>query len=221
MFILKRQDVEISMMKHPNREQQIPILNYQDQIFRLISVFAANQKDEAKNFWQDLTDNQGKFCILLEEPERFSIWGRIRKEDIGNDSIADKKVIPFTQACILLLQTIYFDVEDLLGSRQAKLFEDDIGKVFQQWHFPQAENPKDVKKLLDNDPLASLKVPSWEEHHLITLLQELYRIGKAYFGNENFAEGIGEILQDMPDGDKTYFKQWLQQSPLGKMWRWN
>lgn len=221
MFILKRQDVEISMMKHPNREQQIPILNYQDQIFRLISVFAANQKDEAKNFWQDLTDNQGKFCILLEEPERFSIWGRIRKEDIGNDSIADKKVIPFTQACILLLQTIYFDVEDLLGSRQAKLFEDDIGKVFQQWHFPQAENPKDVKKLLDNDPLASLKVPSWEEHHLITLLQELYRIGKAYFGNENFAEGIGEILRDMPDGDQTYFKQWLQQSPLGKMWRWN
>jgi len=220
MFILKRQDVEISSMKHPNRDQQIPILNYQDQIFRLISVFGANQKDEAKTFWQDLTDNQGKFCILLEEPERFSIWGRIRKEDIGNDSVTDKKAIPFTQACILLLQTVYFDVEDLLGNRQAKLFEQDIGKVFQQWHFPQANNPKDLTNLLNNDPLKSSKVPSWEEHHLITLLQELYRIGKSYFGNENFAEGISEILQDMPEGDQTYFKQWLQQSPLGKMWRW-
>jgi len=221
MFILKRQDVEISSMKHPTRDQQIPILNYQDQIYRLISVFAANQKDEAKTFWQDLTDNQGKFCILLEEPERYSIWGRIRKEDIGNDGIADKKGIPFTKACILLLQTVYFEVEDLLGARQAKLFEQDIGKVFQQWHFPEGETPKDVQKLLMDDPLNSNKIPAWEEHHLITLLQELYRIGKSYFGNENFAEGVSEILQDLPEADQTYFKQWLQQSPLGKMWRWN
>jgi hypothetical protein len=220
MFILKRQDVDISSMKHPHRDQQIPILNYQDQIFRLISVFAANQKDEARNFWQDITDNQGKFCILLEEPERYSIWGRIRREDIGNDSIADKKVVPFTQACILLLQTVYFDVEDMLGNRQAKLFEQDVSKVFEQWKFPQTQNSGDLNKIFTADPLNTLKVPSWEEHHLITLLQELYRIGKAYFGNENFAEGIRDILGDMPEGDQTYFKQWLQQSPLGKMWRW-
>jgi hypothetical protein len=48
MFILKRQDVEISSIQHPKREQQIPILTYQGQTFRLISVFSANQAEEAK-----------------------------------------------------------------------------------------------------------------------------------------------------------------------------
>jgi len=50
MFILKRQDVEISSIQHPNRDQQIPILHYQGQTFRLISVFKASQEEEAKAF---------------------------------------------------------------------------------------------------------------------------------------------------------------------------
>jgi len=71
MFILKRQDVEISTIGHPKRDQQVPILHYQGQTFRLISVFKASQEEEAKALWRDLTDNKGKACILLEEPERF------------------------------------------------------------------------------------------------------------------------------------------------------
>lgn len=219
MFILKRQDVEITSVKHPKLDQQIPILNYQGQSFRLISVFSANQADEAKAFWRDLTDNRGKFCILLEEPDRHSVWGRVRLEQLGNEGGADAKIVPFTQACILLLQTVFADVEDLLGNRQAKKFEQDISQIFLQWNFPQAKNANEVSHLLTADPLNSLQVPPWEEHHLITLLQELYRIGKQYFGNTNFAEGIEEILGDMPPSDMGQFMEWLNQSPLGKMWR--
>ncbi|MDY7014955.1 MAG: hypothetical protein SVX43_15445, partial [Cyanobacteriota bacterium] len=109
MFILKRQDVEISSIQHPKREQKIPILKYQDQSFRLIGVFAASQAEEARNYWRDLTDNQGKFCILLEEPDRYSIWGRIRLEQLGSDedAVVDAKIVPLTQASLILLQTIY------------------------------------------------------------------------------------------------------------------
>lgn len=219
MFILKRKDVEISSIQHPKREQQIPILTYQGQTFRLISVFGAKQAEEAKAFWRDLTDHRGKVCVLLEEPDRYTVWGKVRLEQLGTEAGPDTKVIPYTQACLLLLQTVYIDVEDLLGSRQAGLFQKEITNVFQQWHFPQADTPAAVKQLLTVDPLTSLQVPPWEEHHLITLLQELYRIGKEYFGNANFAEGVAEILQDMPAAEQTQFIEWLNQSPLGKLWR--
>ncbi|MDY6785918.1 MAG: hypothetical protein SW833_25785 [Cyanobacteriota bacterium] len=222
MFILKRQDVEISSIQHPKREQKIPILKYQDQSFRLIGVFAASQAEEARSYWRDLTDNQGKFCILLEEPDRYSIWGRIRLEQLGSeeDAVADAKMVPLTQACLILLQTIYLDIEDLLGNRQAKQFQKDLVEVFVEWKFPQADSPQGVERLLNGiDPLELTKVPPWEEHHLITLLQELYRLGKDYFGNASFAEEVQEILQDMSAPDRQQFTAWLQQSPLGKRWR--
>lgn len=222
MFILKRQDVEISSIQHPKREQKIPILKYQDQSFRLIGVFAASQAEEARNYWRDLTDNQGKFCILLEEPDRHSIWGRIRLEQLGSDedAVADARVVPLTQACLILLQTVYLDIEDLLGNRQAKQFQKDISQIFVDWKFPQADSPGAVERLLTQiDPLEMGKVPPWEEHHLITLLQELYRLGKDYFGNTSFAEEVEDILQDLPDKERQQFMAWLKQSPLGKRWR--
>ncbi|HBE34093.1 MAG TPA: hypothetical protein DD990_23050, partial [Cyanobacteria bacterium UBA11368] len=117
MFILKRQDVEISSIQHPNRDQQIPILHYQGQTFRLISVFKASQEEEAKAFWRDLTDNRGKACVLLEEPERYSVWGKVRLDQLAGDAGESVKTTPFTQACLLLLQAVYIDIEDLLGSR--------------------------------------------------------------------------------------------------------
>ncbi len=219
MFILKRQDVEISSIQHPKRDQQIPILTYQGQSFRLISVFNAHQAEEAKAFWRDLTDNRGKVCVLLEEPDRYSVWGKVRIDQIGAESGADAKLVPFTQACLLLLQTVYIDVEDLLGGRQAGLFQKDLSDVLQKWHFPQADSPAAVKQLLNIDPLTTLQVPAWEEHHIITLLQELYRLGREYFGNTNFAEGVRDILQDMPAAEQNQFVEWLQSTPLGKLWR--
>ncbi len=219
MFILKRQDVEISSIQHPKREQQIPILTYQGQTFRLISVFGARQAEEAKTFWRDLTDNRGKVCVLLEEPDRYSVWGKVRLEQLGAEGGPDFKVVPYTQACLLLLQTVYIDVEDLLGARQAGLFQKEIANIFRKWHFPQAESPEAVHNLLTIDPLTSLQIPPWEEQHLVTLLQELHRLGKEYFGNTNFAEGISDILQDMPATEQAHFIEWLQSSPLGKLWR--
>ncbi|MDY6803049.1 MAG: hypothetical protein SXA11_04480 [Cyanobacteriota bacterium] len=219
MFILKRQDVEITSIQHPKRDQQIPILNYQGQTFRLINVFNAQQAEEARAFWRDLTDNRGKACVLLEETERYSVWGKVRLEQLASEEGGSDALSPiFTQGCLLLLQAVYFDVEDLLGNRQAKSFQKDIGKVFKQGQFPQADSPDAVKTLLTVDPLTSLQVPPWQENHLNMLLEELYRLGKDYFGNTSFAEGINEILQDMPSSDRSQFLGWLNQSPKGKEW---
>ncbi|NJN56313.1 MAG: hypothetical protein HC879_01860 [Leptolyngbyaceae cyanobacterium SL_5_9] len=222
MFILKRQDVEISSVQHPKREQQIPILQYQGQTFRLISVFNASQEEEAKAFWRDLTDNRGKACVLLEEPERYSVWGKVRLEQLGVDPDAhadsDETTPHFIQACLLLLQAMYIDIEDLLGARQVGLFQKEITAVFQQGRFPQAESPAAINQLLTIDPLASLQIPSWQEHHLNILLRELHRIGKEHFGNATFTERVMDALEDMPAKDRMQFLGWMKQSPNGKDW---
>ena len=221
MFILKRQDVDISSIQHPKTGQQVPILNYQGQTFRLISVFSAKQEEEAKAFWRDLTDNRGKACVLLEEPDRYSVWGKIRIDQLneeggGGSSVA---VAPFfIQACLLLLQAIYFDVEDLLGPRQAGSFQKDISDVFRQWKFPQTDSADAINQLLTQDPLESTQMPSWQEHHLNTLMQELHRLGKGYFGNASFTERAIDALQDMPDSERKQFISWLNQSRLGQLW---
>lgn len=222
MFILKRQDVEISSIQHPKRDQQIPILTYQGQTFRLISVFNAAQEEDAKAFWRDLTDNQGKACVLLEEPERYSVWGKIRLEQFAHEV---EEPAPNTNSnpalvrgCLLMLQAVSIDVEDLLGHRQAGLFQKDLADVFKQWRFPQADTADAVKYVLTMDPLGSAQLPIWQEHHLNTLLQELHRLGKSYFGNTSFAPRALDALQDLPAAELSLFRGWLNRSPLGKLW---
>lgn len=226
MFILKRQDVDIKNVQHPSKDQKIPILFYQEQTFRLLSVFNAAQQEEAMALWRDLTDNKGKACVLLEEPERFSVWGKVRLDQIGSAAEVGEHAATvstasqaFVTACLLLLQALYIDVEDLLGDKQASLFAKDIAGTFNQWQFPEANNPKAVNALLTVDPLAMAQTPSWQERHLTTLLQELHRLGKNYFGNANFAERALDALEDLPDGDRQQFVSWLGQTPSGKLWQ--
>lgn len=220
MFILKRQDVDIKTVQHPKKDQQIPILSYQGQTFRLLSIFNAAQEEDARALWRDLTDNRGKACVLLEEPERFSIWGKVyldRFEDDG-DSASPVASSVMIQGCLLLLQVLYIDVEDLLGAKQASLFEQDVAAVFKEWRFPQADSAKAVKTLLTADPLTLSQMPPWQDHHLQRLLEELHRIGKNYFGNSNFTERSLEALEDLPANNRQLFLKWLQQSPAGKIW---
>lgn len=119
MFILKRQDVEITSVQHPKKDQQIPILQYQGQSFRLISIFNAAQEEDAKAFWRDLTDNRGKACVLLEEPDRYSVWGKVRLDQLGAEGgdAPDTTTPPGSiQACLLILQAVYLDIECLTES---------------------------------------------------------------------------------------------------------
>ncbi|MGB0563912.1 MAG: Npun_F0813 family protein [Spirulinaceae cyanobacterium] len=215
MFILQRQDVEIANIQHPKREQQIPILKYQDQTFRLISVFEAAQAEEAKNFWKDLTDNQGKFCVLLQEENRHSVWGRFKMEQLSQESTISVANI---QACLIITQVVYFDIEELLGGRQAKLFQKEITKGLQGRQIPQISSEKDMDKFLNVDPLGNFSPPKWDEQHLLAILQETYRLGKEFLGNTNFANELDEILQDMAADDQKDFLKWLKGSTIGKQW---
>ncbi|ABA24647.1 conserved hypothetical protein [Trichormus variabilis ATCC 29413] len=219
MFILKRQDVEISSIQHPKKDQQVPILHYQGQTFRLISVFKAGQEEEARALWRELTDNRGKACVLLEEPDRFSVWGKVRLDQLGNDTGGHNKNGVFVQASILLLQAVHMDIEDFLGTKQAALFEKDIAEVMRQQQFPETSSIEAVKHWVKTNPLESAKLPAWKENHVTSFLQELHKLGKTYFGNANFACQVADKLQDMPEGERSLFISWLNQSSLSKLWQ--
>ena len=219
MFILKRQDVEISSIQHPKRDQQVPILNYQGQTFRLISVFKVSQEEEARALWRELTDNRGKACVLLEEPDRFSVWGKVRLDQIDNDTVSHSQKAIYIQASLLLLQTVYLDIEELLGTRQAGLFEKDLTQVLQKQQFPETYSLEAVKHLVTANPLDLAKIPPWQENHVIIFLQELHKLGKTYFGNANFAHQITDTLQDMPEEERSLFISWLNQTSLSKLWQ--
>lgn len=226
MFILQRQDVDIKTMQHPSKDQPIPILTYQGQTFRLLSVFTAAQEEDARSLWRDLTDNRGKACVLLEEPDRFSIWGKIRLDQLdaedgsggGGASGAEAASPIHIKACLLLVQVLYMDVEDLLGPKQARQFEAEISTVFTQWKFPQTGSPQAVKTLLTVDPLAMSSMPPWADHHLHRLLEAAYRMGKTFFGNTTFAARSLEALEDLPKAEQQDFRAWLKNSPTGKVW---
>lgn len=223
MFILKRQDVEIVNIQHPKQEdRQIPILKYQEQTFRLINIYDAAQAEEARNYWKDLTDNQGKFCILLQEKKRHSIWERAKIDLLKEEAKTGEKAIapaPCIQASLLLLQAVYFDLEELLGGRQAKVFQKEMSNGLADKQIPQADTEEAIDRLLNVDPLNDdFEVPLWQEQHLTKFLAELYRLGKSFFGNTNFALGIEEILQDMGEKERQEFTNWLKNSSIGQDW---
>ncbi|HTL88885.1 MAG TPA: hypothetical protein VL134_05745, partial [Leptolyngbya sp.] len=64
----------------------------------------------------------------------------------------------------------------------------------------------------------SLQTPTWQENLLTVLLQELHRLGKAYFGKSAFVDRILDALQDLPPNDRNSFLEWLNHSPTGKLW---
>jgi len=217
MFILKRQDVEISTIQHPKRDQQVPVLYYQEQTFRLIHVFPASEEEEAVALWRDLTDHRGKACVLLEEPERYSIWGKVRVEQSDDTGDVSKTSI-LTKASLLLAQAVYLDIEDLLGHRNAKSFTQDIAAILDKHKL--VPNASEVaENLLKVNPLRMEELPTWKEKQLVILLQELHQLGKKYFGNENFAYKVTDQLEEMPEEDRSVFIRWLKISPLSKLWQ--
>jgi hypothetical protein len=253
MFILTRQDVEITSISHPsNQDQKIPILLYRDQTFRLLRAFG-NDRETAAVFWRDLVDNKGKNCILLEEPEsgRFSVWGKFvfdknLVKPTANQNPENTAVIPPVQkssaqpnapqlaseqtyskyidislvkACLLILQTIYLEIEDLFGARQASLFKEDVLQIFLKEKFPKVDSMEKLERLLLTKDLANISLPTWNDRQLQILLKELYKISKSHFGNTVFLDAARDAIEELPPVELTKFQTWLSKIANGHLWQ--
>ncbi|MFK8182776.1 MAG: Npun_F0813 family protein [Phormidesmis sp.] len=210
MFLLTPSDVEIIQVQHPKKAKKIPILSYHDKTFRLLSIFAAQQEAAARSAWQDLTENKGKVGVLLEEPERYSVW-----QQVNLDVNLLKPIVPaaYSKACVLMIQALYGDVEQLLGGKQAKSF----GAALATNAAPQLQTAGGLGNLLRLNPLTEV-LPSWEETELNILLQTLHQLGAKFFGRAKFAERTLQSLEELTPNDRNLFLQWLSISSLQKLW---
>ena len=208
--MLTLDDVEISSVQHPKQLKRMPILSYQDKTFRLLSVFQVHQQEEAQAFWQDLTSNEGKVCLLIEEPHRLSLWRHIRIEKELQSSVLPAA---HTKACLLLIQALHGDVEQLLGSEQAKTF----GADFLKYAPVPIQEIGGLEELLKLNPLIET-LPAWSENDLCTLLIALHRLGSQFFGRSHFAPRTLSALDVLPGNEKTIFLNWLQLSLIGSLW---
>ncbi|MGB3299391.1 MAG: Npun_F0813 family protein [Phormidesmis sp.] len=210
MFLLTPEDVEITSVQHPKRNKEVPILSYDDKTFRLLRVFSAEQYAEAHTSWRELTEQEGKLCVLLEEPFRYSIWRQVRI-DLG--LLRPTAPVAYAKACVVMIQSLYGDAEQLLGSKQAKSF----GGAVEANMTKQMAAAGGLGGVLRLDPLADV-MPQWEEDDLSALLLELHRLGTKFFGRSKFMGRTLAALDDLAPNDKAVFLNWLKISLLGKLW---
>lgn len=210
MFLLTPEDVEINSIQHPKQAKKVPILSYQDKTFRLLKVFSAYQYTEAHASWRDLTDCKGQACVLLEEFHRYSIW---RQVQVDAGLLRSAAPAAYIKACILLIQSLYSDVEQLLGSHQAKNF----GAGLERGATRQIGAIGGLGAVLRIDPLSEL-LPQWKEDDISALLIELHRFGVKFFGRSKFTDRTLLALDDLSGNDKAVFLNWLKLSLLSNLW---
>lgn len=78
MLILSPQDVVLSRIRHPETQQKMVLLTYQNRHFGLIRKFEASDRQGALEFYRNLVDKQHKTCVLLEDRSRYSVWGKLK-----------------------------------------------------------------------------------------------------------------------------------------------
>jgi hypothetical protein len=112
---------------------------------------------------------------------------------------------------------VYLEVEDLLGTRQAGSFKQDLLKFMQQGKFAQSDTLKTLEAVLSINPLNSVQIPNWDESKLQLLLGELHRLASSYFGNSSFVDSAIDALNELPESVSV--NAWLKKTPKGKLWQ--
>jgi hypothetical protein len=209
IFVLKRSDVEIARVRAPDNGRLVMIVRYQGRTFRLMNQFSAAQKDRAKALAESLVETRKQCCVLLDQEPTYSVWLEVQIEQPTSPVKANAPAAinaparvtsesSYTQACLLIVQTIAEDIEDLMGVSQKRTFQEEMTKIFKQCLLPGAESPAAINSLLTVDPLTATRLPIWEQKELEILFPRLGRLSKKYFGNTSFVERAIETLKELP-----------------------
>lgn len=200
VLVLKRSDVELSRVRDSDDGRLVMILSYQGRTFRLMNQFSAAQKDKAKTLAESLVETRGQSVVLLNQEPTYSVWLEVQSDRSAATQTPARVASEdsYTQACLLIVQAIADDIEDLMGASQKRTFQEEMTKIFKQCLLPGAESPGAINPLLTVDPLIATGLPIWRQKELEILFPRVGRLSKKYFGNTTFVERAVETLKELP-----------------------
>jgi hypothetical protein len=141
-------------------------------------------------------------------------------EDIGKTAqiggITVEHIV--TKACLLILQAIYLEVNDIFGRNQGNLFKLDITKLLKKERFPQIDTIESLERLLCIQNLMDSPTPTWNDNHLQLFLNNLYKIAQSHFGSTAFLEASKNTIAELPPDTRKIFQTWLTKMPNGQIW---
>jgi hypothetical protein len=211
LLVLERSDVYLYRVRDSKTSRLVMMLSYQDSTFRLISQFNPGQKERAKNLAESLIESRKQRCIVLEQGPMYSVWLEVpgvqsvveqgaSQKDLSQQQPSTPTTVNLsqTQICLLIIQTIADDIEDLMGTSQKRAFQEELTKIFKQSLLPGAETSQNINPLLTINPLTATQLPTWGQKEIDILFPRLGRLGKKYFSSTTFVERTVELLQNLP-----------------------
>ena len=205
MSIIASQSVDIEISTLPDDRHSRLRLNDRGHIYNLIQAFAITKLDRAQQQLQQLIElnrdpvsssNPNRYLLILEV-DYYSLWELDRSIATSslNDRIDDERetILELQQASIWLLQELWLQWQDLLGSRQLQVFAKDLLAVTPQIH---AEG--DLDRLLALDPLGLARL-GWSKQDFMTFDRQLYQLAQKKMGRQFGTQLTIDIIQAMPD----------------------
>jgi hypothetical protein len=213
MSIIDPQLVKIEIATIPDRHLAGLKLTYQDRTYDLIRIFGDRQLDLAQQQFQDLMVKQNVTGILtnpdkyllVREVGYYSLWGLDRsttQASIANSLIVgiadlverrDETSLELQQASMWLLQEIWLQWQELLGTKQLQMLSENLISIA-----PQLQSLTDLERLLAMSPMTPIGLKAWESADLIAFDRQIYQLAQQKLGRQFATELTIDIVRSMP-----------------------
>jgi hypothetical protein len=201
--------VKIEIAAIPDRLLAGLRLTYQDRTYDLIRIFGDRQLDLAQQQFQDLSlkenaagmlANSAKY-LLVREVGYYSLWALARSIPqqqivLGRADLVERRAetsLELQQASMWLLQEIWLQWQELLGTRQLQILSENLISIA-----PQLQSRTDLDRLLAMSPMTPIALKDWESADLIAFDRQLYQLAQQKLGRLFATELTIEIVRSMP-----------------------
>jgi hypothetical protein len=231
ILVLQPKDVETNKILTRKQDTNILTLKYQGKNYERLNIFFnTSLQQKAFEFCQKFINEHQKDCLLINEQRGFSVWSEIQQKSTKELSTPEKaEIVPanvvttneekdtletslyITQASLLIFQIITDDIEDLMGTKQKKAFQQELTKILEESSLPGTESSKQVTYLLDIDPINTDNLPLWRQKDMENLFSQLTFVAIKYFGNTSFVERTIDVLKEISIYNQPVFINCVEQ----------
>jgi hypothetical protein len=214
MAVIDARSIHIEISTLPGEFQSKLRLNYHGQSYDLVQAFADQKLDLAQQRWQQLVaadPARGSVpdrYLLVKEASYYSLWALASHQSLVSPAIAPKCDLALQQASIWLLQELWLQCQDLLGTRQLPAFAENLLAATNQ-----LQSRSDLDRLLSLKPLTSAKLTAWVDADFIAFDRQLYQLTQKKIGHQLATNITLDIIESMPAALRSILLEILDIQP--------